>query len=103
MAGYLIVWEFRPRAGVEQAFEDAYGPQGVWAKLFQQAEGFIRTELNRDLNDPRRYLTLDLWGSKEAFEQFQAEHTGEYKAIDKECEKLTEQETELGKFERLGR
>lgn len=103
MAGYLIVWEFRPKLGAEQAFEQAYGPRGVWARLFEQGDGFVTTELNRDVKDPKRYLTLDLWESKEAYERFHSQHRGEYRAIDAACEGLTEQETELGRFERLGR
>jgi heme-degrading monooxygenase HmoA len=100
--GYLIVWEFRPRSGVEKHFEEAYGPNGVWAEFFAKGEGFIATELNRDLKDARRYLTLDLWVSREAHERFLGKHSGEYRALDRQCEGLTEQETELGRFERLG-
>ena len=99
--GYLIAWQFRPKEGAERQFETAYGPNGVWAKLFMQGEGFIATELSRDLQHPRRYLTLDFWASKEAYEQFRTEHVAEYKEIDVQCEELTEQETELGRFERL--
>jgi len=101
--GYMIAWEFRPKGGAASQFEEAYGPQGVWAKFFAQGKGFIATELNRDLKDASRYLTLDLWVSKEAHERFLAEHGGEYRAIDAQCEALTEQENELGRFERLGR
>jgi heme-degrading monooxygenase HmoA len=99
--GYLIAWQFRPKAGAESRFETAYGPDGVWAKFFAQGDGFIATELNRDLRDPGRYLTLDLWVSKEAYDRFRSEHIAEYKAIDAQCEELTKQETELGQFERL--
>ena len=100
--GYLIAWEFRPKPGHESRFETVYGRDGIWAKFFMQGEGFIGTELNRDLKDRRRYLTLDLWVSKEAYDKFQAVHLAEYRAIDAQCEELTEQETELGRFERLG-
>jgi len=100
--GYLIAWEFCPKAGAEKRFEEAYGPQGVWAAFFKRGEGFVATELNRDLKDPRRYLTLDLWVSRAAYDKFRADHLAEYQAIDAQCEALTEQETELGRFERLG-
>ncbi len=100
--GYLIVWEFRPKKGVEMAFEDAYGPKGIWARLFQHGEGFVATELNHDLKDPGRYLTLDFWTSKQAYEAFRAAHVAEYQAIDEQCESLTEREKEIGTFQRLG-
>jgi heme-degrading monooxygenase HmoA len=99
--GYLVAWEFRPREGAEKQFEVAYGPHGVWANFFAQGEGFIGTELNRDLNHPRRYLTLDLWVSKAAYDRFRSDHQKEYEAIDAQCEELTEKESELGQFERL--
>lgn len=100
--GFMIAWEFRPRPGVERRFEEAYGPQGVWARLFTRAEGFVGTKLTRDAKDASRYVTLDLWVSREAYEQFHSEYAGEYRSIDAECEGLTERETEIGRFERLG-
>lgn len=99
--GYMIIWEFRPRKGEEARFEEVYGPQGVWAKFFECGEGFVRTELTRDLKTPGRYLTLDLWVSKQAYDTFRGAHLAEYQAIDQRCEALTEEEMELGTFERL--
>ena len=99
--GYVVVWEFRAAAGAEACFEDAYGPRGIWARLFATGEGFVATELNRDLKDPARYLTLDFWESREAYDAFRAKHAAEYAAIDRECEALTAEEKALGAFERI--
>lgn len=99
---YLIVWEFRPKPGAESRFEEAYGPDGIWATFFRQSDGFVGTELNQDLKDSKRYLTLDLWVSKAAHDQFRADHGAEYEGIDAQCETLTEHEFELGSFERVG-
>jgi len=99
--GYLVVWQFRPRPGTERHFEKTYGPDGSWARLFAKGEGFVRTELNRDLKDPQRYLTLDYWTTKEAYKAFRAKHAAEYAAIDSECEALTLEETSLGEFSRV--
>jgi heme-degrading monooxygenase HmoA len=98
---YMIAWEFRARTGAEADFERVYGPQGLWARLFEQGEGFVGTELNRDLKDPGRYLTLDFWISKDAYDRFRDQHRADYQTIDKQCEALTEREIELGRFERL--
>jgi quinol monooxygenase YgiN len=98
---HMIVWEFRPRPGAETRFEEAYGPQGVWAKFFRSDEGFVGTELNRDLKNPGRYITIDLWVSQAAFEAFRAAHMAEYQAIDQQCEALTAEEKPLGTFQRL--
>lgn len=100
--GYLIVWEFHPKKGAEARFEEAYGARGVWAQLFARGEGFVATELNRDLKNPARYVTLDMWLSKQAYDVFRASHLAEYQAIDEQCESLTEHERELGTFQRLG-
>ena len=99
--GYVIVWEFRPRPGAEARFEEAYGADGVWAKLFRQAEGFWGTELVRDERDQHRFLTMDCWESRQAYEAFRAAHQSEYEVLDAECEELTESEKEIGKLERL--
>jgi len=99
--GYLVLWEFRPRTGSEVRFEQTYGSDGLWARLFKNGEGYIATELNRDLKDPGRYITLDFWTSRKAYDSFRATHSAEYEAIDRQCESLTEYEKQLGAFERL--
>ena len=98
---YLIIWEFRVRAGMEARFEKGYGPRGDWARFFAQDEGYVRTELNHDLKDGRRYVTLDFWVSQEAYENFRQQHASEYSALDHKFEEFTEKELEIGKFERI--
>jgi heme-degrading monooxygenase HmoA len=99
---YLIIWEFRIRPGMEARFEEVYGPQGDWARFFTRDKGFVRTELNHDLKDSRRYVTLDFWVSREAYENFRRQHADEYGALDRGFEEMTRKELEIGKFERLG-
>jgi heme-degrading monooxygenase HmoA len=98
---YVVVWEFRPRPGMETAFEHTYGPRGSWAQLFSKGKGFVATELNRDMKDSSRYLTLDFWESKDAYNAFRAKHADDYAAIDRECEALTWEEKQIGAFERV--
>jgi heme-degrading monooxygenase HmoA len=98
--GFVTVWEFRPKPGAERRFEEAYGPQGVWANFFAPGEGFVAMELNRDLKDPRRYLTLDFWTSKAAYDRFRETHAEQYRTIDAQCEDLTAEEKLIGYFER---
>jgi hypothetical protein len=57
--------------------------------------------LSHDSKQPLRYLTLDFWVSCEAYERFREASKTEYAAIDRECEELTESETEVGSFERI--
>lgn len=94
----MVVWEFRIRLEVETEFIEQYGPDGVWARLFRQAEGYIRTELLRDLADKTRFLTLDYWKSEEEFSNFRIQHSAEYERLDKQLESLTQGERRLGAF-----
>jgi len=99
--GYLIVWEFRPKPGMESKFEEIYGSHGAWAELFRRGKGYCATELARDTNDPGRYLTFDFWTSRQAYEQFRESNLAEYKRIDELCEEMTQTELELGRFARV--
>jgi hypothetical protein len=60
------------------------------------------TELNRDLKDSGRYLTFDFWTSESAYQSFREGHRAEYQALDDRCAELTERETALGAFSRIG-
>ena len=98
--GYVTIWEFHARPGQEKAFEQAYGPDGAWVQFFKTGEGYIRTELIRDLSNPRRFLTLDYWQSRAAYDRFRGQNRAEYEAIDKRYEGMNEKELALGAFER---
>jgi hypothetical protein len=96
---FLIMWEFRVSAENAERFEQDYGPEGIWAQLFQRSSHFVRTELIRDKAQQGRYLTLDFWTSREAYDSFRLSHAAEYEEIDARCEALTDSETKLGSFE----
>jgi len=96
---YLIIWEFKVRKGAAQHFRRAYGNKGDWAKFFHQGRGYLRTELFRDLNQPRRFFTLDIWASKADYIRFRRKFRAHYEAIDQRCEKLTQYEAKIGEFE----
>jgi heme-degrading monooxygenase HmoA len=98
--GYLVMWEFLVKPGMEARFEQVYGASGDWARLFRQDDNYLGTELNREHEGSRRYLTLDFWKSEAAYERFREKHLAEYQAIDRQCEDLTESESKLGTFVR---
>jgi heme-degrading monooxygenase HmoA len=95
---FVVIWEFEPKAGRKKEFAAAYGPEGVWAQLFKQGEGYLGTELLRAPKKRQRYLTIDRWASEEARDAFLSEHQREYDEIDRNCRELTEGEKELGSF-----
>ena len=96
---YLAIWRFEIKAESRAPFEEIYGPDGAWARLFRQSPDYRGTKLLRDLSRPGRYLTLDHWSSREAFHVFKQEHATEYATLDKQCESLTEREAMVGEFE----
>jgi ribosomal-protein-alanine N-acetyltransferase len=100
--GLVIVWEFRVYPSQRRIFEKIYGPEGEWERLFRRNEAYIRTELIRDAKTPARYLTLDFWSSRKAYQKFKVQNRKEYATIDKKCESLTVSEKCLGEFDSLG-
>ena len=95
---FAVVWEFEPRPEATLEFERAYGPEGVWTPLFRRSPDYLGTELLRDLDAPGRYVTIDRWTSRDAYDRFRAERAVEYGAIDEECEGLTRHEAFVGAF-----
>lgn len=95
---YVIIWEYRAKEGRESAFEQIYGPAGEWIGLFQHGDGYLGTDLLRDTDTPRRYVTIDRWVSSTAYEAFRRQWKSDYEALDARCEPLTEHEALLGTF-----
>lgn len=100
-AEHVLIWEFHVREGREAEFEAAYGAGGDWARLFDSAPGYLGTELFRDPDDPRRYITIDRWASAEAFSRFREARAPEYEALDARCARWTEDETPLGAWRKV--
>jgi heme-degrading monooxygenase HmoA len=100
-AVWIAVWEFQVRPESIAEFERAYGPDGPWAQLFRRSSAYLGTELLRDTDRAGRYLTIDRWASRDAFQQFKQQYAGEYAALDRALEKLTEGEALVGDFEAI--
>jgi len=96
---YVIAWEFEVKRGKEKEFERMYGPRGEWARLFAKGKGYKGTELLRDKERKRRYVTIDRWESRGAFERFRKKHAKEYVRMDARGVGLTAKERKMGEFE----
>ncbi len=92
-----ILWTYRVEQGWAPLFEAIYGPDGDWAQLFRQAEGYCGTELLRQAEG--RYATIDRWESAAHFEDFRQRFAEDYARLDARCEALTEVEDFVGMFE----
>ena len=100
--GFLVIWQFRVRPGMEATFERIYGPTGEWAQFFRNDPAYFGTQLNRGQADLQIYITLDFWASQAAYDNFRTANSVKYHATDAQCEALTESEVELGRFVRIG-
>jgi len=47
----------------------------------------------------QRFITIDHWESKEAWEAFRARFAEEFEALDGKCAAWTTHEAEIGRFE----
>lgn len=95
---FVYIWEYRVKPHALERFRTVYGPTGEWARLFARSPGFVRTELYRDAADPHRFVTIDVWRSVAARDQFRVAHAEEFTALDRACAALTEDERFLGDF-----
>jgi heme-degrading monooxygenase HmoA len=86
---FVTLWEFEVKSGSEKLFEQAYGPEGEWVRLFRRDARYRGTRLLRDVARERMYVTIDEWDSREAFEEFRQKYPAEYTEIDNRCEGLT--------------
>ena len=98
MTGFVYLWEFQVKPGLEAEFELHYGPGGTWAQLFHGSPDFIETLLLKDKAVPGRYITVDHWRSEAAYQAFRSAFTPQYGKLDKECEQLTVNERLLGTY-----
>jgi heme-degrading monooxygenase HmoA len=96
---YRIVWEYDVRPAEVAQFEQVYGPEGLWAKFFRNSTDYVGTELFRNLGSgeaAHRYITLDRWRSRAAYEAFRKTFAADYAQLDEWCERLVEHERTLG-------
>ena len=84
-----------------EPFEAAYGADGDWARFFRQGQGYVGSELLRDLEQPGRYVVVDRWDSSEAYNAFVQEHRDEYMRRVDETAYLYDRELRFGTFENV--
>jgi hypothetical protein len=98
---HVRICEFRARPGLEEEFERIYGPEGDWVRLFKKSRSFLRTELNCDMDTKGRYITVDYFVSRSAFDEFLKEFREEYDALDRHCARVRGFEKPVGSFTNL--
>ena len=95
MIALVFAYETEDRA----SFEEVYGANGAWSGFFRGGAGYVGTELLRDVEQSGRYLVVDRWESREAYNRFVEEHREEYMRRVDETTFLYVHELRLGTFE----
>jgi heme-degrading monooxygenase HmoA len=97
----VIALVFAYETGDAAAFEEVYGANGSWAAFFRGGAGYVGTELLQDIEQPDRYLVVDRWESRDAYNRFVEDHREEYMRRVDETAFLYRQELRLGTFENI--
>jgi heme-degrading monooxygenase HmoA len=95
---FTTVWEYEVAVERRDEFVEIYGPTGDWVALFRGAAGYRETILLQDVAHAERFVTLDRWDSRAAYEAFRAAHEAAYAALDERTQGLTRGERHLGGF-----
>jgi heme-degrading monooxygenase HmoA len=94
-----LVFSYEVRETAE--FERVYAPDGEWAQFFREGQGYVGTELLRDLEQAGRYLVVDRWESVDAYNAFVAEHREEYMRRVDDTRYHYDSELRFGTFENV--
>ena len=94
-----LVFSYDARDPAE--FARAYGPDGDWAAFLRRGAGYVGTELLMDIELPSRFLVLDRWESREAYQAFVEANREEYIRRVDETAFHYDQELRLGTFENV--
>ena len=95
---FAVIWEYVVREGCDAAFEALYGGDGEWVALFREHDGYVGTELLRDADQPRRFVTIDRWSSADAYAAFVTAAKPRYEQIDARGDALTSAERRIGTY-----
>lgn len=98
---YIVLTEFVAKEGKVAEFEDYFGSAGKRAEVLQNGEGFMSTELLRDKGAKLRYVTMDRWVSKDAYDDFGIEFESENSDLVRAGEELSSKQALIGALERL--
>lgn len=94
-AVFVRVWEYEVRPERRDAFVQAYGPDGDWARLFARHPGWGSTDLYVSTADRNRFVTVDRWVDEASWAAFLAEWAEDYHALDDQLAPLTVSERDL--------
>jgi len=63
-------------------FETVFGVEGIWPRLLYRADGYLLTEVWRELPEVAQYRVRDFWSWHRSFESFRARFQPEYERLE---------------------
>ena len=93
---YCLAWKYTVSSD-HQKFEQEFGRNGSWFKLFEPCEDYLGHELMKGVDD-KSYLVTNKWMSREDYERFIAENREACSLINKELMDLYDVEEFLGNY-----
>jgi hypothetical protein len=91
--------------GRQADFEVVFGDAGVWASLLSRGDGYLRTEVQCEVQERGQYRVKDFWAWHRDFEVFRPQFHAEFERFEEwlRTEKVIEKEQFLcayyGKFD----
>ncbi len=93
---YRLVWELDAQPERVADFEKVYSPEGRWTTFFKLSPDYLGTELYKSSSSPHRFVVVDAWRSRIAYESFRKTNAAEYATLDEWCRQLLRHERMLG-------
>ena len=93
---YRLVWEFDAQPQRVADFEKVYSPEGRWTTFFKLSPDYLGSELYKSTASPDRFVVVDAWRSRSAYESFRKANAAEYATLDEWCRQLLTHERMLG-------
>ncbi|MFT5641994.1 MAG: heme-degrading monooxygenase HmoA [Cyclobacteriaceae bacterium] len=98
---FYPVWKYTVKEATKSEFEEEYGRQGTWFKLFEKTDNYMGLELLHSHTASQQYILIDRWTSREDYESFTTENREENDALSKRFSYLIENEENDGTFNLL--
>ncbi|MCU0397888.1 MAG: hypothetical protein MUC73_07270 [Cyclobacteriaceae bacterium] len=99
---YVILWSYRVKQNCIHTFREHYNSNGTWARLFQQSNEYISTDLLQLEGEELNFMTIDRWKSQQAYLRFKEAFAQSYAELDQLCDGLTHEENHLGSYFTVG-
>jgi hypothetical protein len=93
---YRLVWELDAKPERVADFEKVYGAHGRWDAFFRLSADYLGSELYKSTGTDHRFIVVDAWRSRSAYESFRKANAAEYSTLDDWCRQLLDHERMLG-------